>query len=104
MFSLNPAPTFVAPVTIAVPGKPAATLKMVFKHKTKDEAAAFFKDAATSDEKEAVQLLQIVAGWEDVDSPFSVEALERLLQNYHNAAQAIFQAYMDELTQARKGN
>lgn len=104
MFNLNPSPTFVAPVEIAIPGKPSAKLKIIFKHKTKAEAAAFFTEAARSEEKESVQLLGIVAGWEDVDSPFSVEALELLLQNYHNAAQAIFQSYMDELTQARKGN
>lgn len=104
IFKLNPDPTFEAPVVIAVPGKPAAKLRLIFRHKTRDEAKAFFERAANSDEKESTQLLEIVAGWVDVDAEFSEVALGQLLQNYHSAAQAIFEAYTGALTQARRGN
>lgn len=104
MFKLNPNPTFVGTATIAVPGGEAEKLRLVFKHKTRDEAAAFFERAAKSGEKESVLLMEIVAGWEDVDAEFSEEALETLLQNYHTSPRAIFDAYLDELTAARKGN
>lgn len=104
MFKLNPNPTFPGTATIAVPGGEAATLKLVFKHKTRDEAKAFFERAAKSDEKESALMLEVIAGWEDVDAPFSEENLALLLQNYHNAPNAIFQAYMAELSTARRGN
>lgn len=104
MFKINPNPTFPGTATIAVPGGEAATLKLVFKHKTRDQAKAFFENASKSDEKESKQLMEILAGWEDVDTEFSEASLDHLLQNYHNAASAIFEAYMVELTQARKGN
>ena len=104
MFKLNPNPTFVGTATIAVPGGEAEKLRLVFKHKTRDDAKAFFERAAKSDEPEAKLLLEIVDGWEGVDTDFSEAAIGALLQNYHPAAQAIFEAYMAELTAARRGN
>jgi hypothetical protein len=104
MFKLNPNPTFVGTASIAVPGGEAEKLRLVFKHKTRDDAKAFFERAAKSDESESKLLLEIIAGWEDVDAEFSEDALSQLLQNYHNAAQAIFEGYMAELTAARRGN
>lgn len=104
MFKLNPKPTFTGTALIAVPGGPAEKLKLVFKHKTRDESADFFSRAAKSEDPEAKTLLEIVAGWEDVDAEFSQENLAQLLQNYHNAVPAIFEAYTTELSTARKGN
>lgn len=114
MFKINPNPTFTATASIAVPGQQAAKLKLVFRHKTRADAKAFFErvsqemavedaggDAAARERK---VLEEIVAGWEDVDQPFTGEALEQLLQNYHNASTAILDTYMEQLTLARRGN
>lgn len=103
MFKLNPKPTFSAVVKIPVPGENAADLTIIFKHKRRDEVADFFQRAAAADTKDAI-LLEIVEGWKDVDTEFSPEALHDLVQNYHGAVQAIFDAYLIELSQARKGN
>ena len=46
MFKLNPKPTFVGTAVMAVPGGPAEKLRLVFKHKTRDEASAFFQAGA----------------------------------------------------------
>lgn len=104
MFKVNPNPTFPGTATIAVPGDEPEKLRLVFKHKTRDDAQAFFERAAKAEEPESKLLLEIVAGWEDVDEPFSEDAMRRLLQNYHNAPQAIFEAYTAELSGARRGN
>lgn len=104
MFKLNPNPTFAGTATIVVPGGEAEKLRLVFRHKTRDDAKAFFERAAKAEEKESTLLLEIIAGWEDVDAEFSEDALAKLLQNYHTAPSAIFEAYMAELTAARRGN
>lgn len=113
MFKITPNPTFKATVTIAVPGEQAAKLKLVFRHKTRDEAQSFFRrvaeeasadTGANAPARERKVLEEIVAGWEDVDQPFTGEALEELLRNYHNASTAILDTYMEQLTQARRGN
>lgn len=104
MFKVNPNPTFVGTATIAVPGGEPAKLRLVFKHKTRDEARDFFARAAKSEECPSVVLMEILAGWEDVDEAFSQAALKCVVQNYHTAPQAIFDAYLDELSAARRGN
>ncbi|CAG9177758.1 phage tail assembly chaperone [Cupriavidus pampae] len=114
MFKITPNPTFAATVEIAVPGEKAAKLKLVFRHKTRDQAKEFFhrvseeakngSDDGSPASRERKVLEEIVAGWEDVDQPFSGDALELVLLNYHNASSAILDAYMEQLTQARRGN
>ncbi|AQW29527.1 phage tail assembly chaperone [Ralstonia syzygii subsp. celebesensis] len=108
MFSINPKPTFAAEVAIPVAGGGTEKLQLVFKHKTRDEVKAFFAQAGAGagadDQSDADVLLEIVAGWEDVDVPFSREALDQLVQNYPSAPRAIFDTYLAELTGQRRGN
>lgn len=104
MFKVNPNPTFNGEAAIVAPGGEVVTLKLVFKHKTRDEAKAFFERAAKSDEKESKLVMEIVAGWEGADEPFSEENLAQVLQNYHGSPSAIFHGYMEALTTARRGN
>jgi hypothetical protein len=109
MFKIAPNPTFTADVPIPVPGGSTAKLKLVFKHKTREEIREYFArvgggtdtDAAESD---ADVLLEILAGWEDVDADFSRDALNLLLENYPAAPRAIFDTYLAELTGQRRGN
>ncbi|USE78906.1 phage tail assembly chaperone [Cupriavidus gilardii] len=116
MFKINPNPTFTATVTIPVPGGKPEKLKLTFRHKSRDQAKDYFdriaKEAAEAIEsgktddvaRERRALEEIVAGWEDVDQPFSGDALEQLLQNYHGAATAILDTFTTELNLARRGN
>lgn len=113
MFKINPNPTFTADAIIAVPGKPAAKLKLVFRHKTRAEVKEFcdrVAEAARSSTepevgtRDATLLQEIVAGWEEVDQPFTPENFALVLENYHTASQAIFDTYTSEITTARRGN
>ncbi len=104
MFKVNPEPTFPGAAVIAAPGGGEATLKLVFRHKTREAAQAYFERAAKGEEPEVVLMLEIVAGWEDVDMPFSAEALGQVLQNYHGAPKAIYEAYATALHGGRRGN
>lgn len=104
MFKIQPNPTFQATVKIPVPGGKTEGLVLVFKHKTRDETADFFSRAASYKGKDAKLMLEIIDGWQGVDADFSEDALMRLLQNYHGATKAIFDAYLEELGQARAGN
>ncbi|WP_247538437.1 phage tail assembly chaperone [Ralstonia pseudosolanacearum] len=106
MFSINPKPTFTAEADIPLAGGGTEKLQLVFKHKTRDEVKAFFEhvSAGADDQSDADVLLEIVAGWEDVDVPFSREALDQLVQNYPSAPRAIFDTYLGELTGQRRGN
>lgn len=104
MFQIDPNPTFTADADIPVAGGGTSKLTLVFKHKTKDEAREYFSRTSTDGEDDVGALLEIVEGWEDVDAPFSREALDRVLQNYPGAPRAIFGAYLAELMGQRRGN
>ncbi|NHZ89292.1 hypothetical protein F2P45_09740 [Massilia sp. CCM 8733] len=112
-FSLNVAPTFKAPVTITIPGGGEAEIMFTFKHRTRDEFKAFtenLKASADADDgtkgdgpKDADVLLDIASGW-DLDEPFDAASLDKLVQRYMGAAQAVIGAYFGELTGARAKN
>ncbi|MDF3837153.1 phage tail assembly chaperone [Cupriavidus basilensis] len=104
MFQINPDPTFVGTVKIPAAGGKEQELRLVFKHKTRDEAKEYFQRATDSDASDTKLLLEVIAGWEDVDAEFSEEALNRLIQNYQAAPRAIFEGYLAELQVARLGN
>lgn len=106
MFSINPNPTFAAEVAIPVAGGGTEKLNLLFKHKRRDDVREFFARASegADGESDADVLLEIVEGWEDVDAPFSREALDQLVQNYPAAPRAIFDTYLAELTGQRRGN
>lgn len=111
-FKIKPDPTFTGTASIHVPGKGKESLKLVFRHKTAAEADEFYMRAASlvgegevpATKTMARYLLEVVAGWEDADQPFSEEAFTELLSNYPFAAGAIRDAFMDELGGARRGN
>lgn len=104
MFKITPKPTFEATVKIPVPGEKSADLKLIFKHKNRDAVNDFFDRAAKSTESDGVVLSEIVAGWKDVDTEFSPDALTEVCQNYHGAVPAIFESYCNELRTARTKN
>lgn len=111
-FKVKPNPTFVGKAMVHVPGEGPKKLSLVFKHKTAPEADEYYRrGAALSTSGEPVtptvfakHLREVVDDWLDVDTPFSDEAFVDFLANYPLAAQAINEAYFDELGGARRGN
>lgn len=104
MFKLNPSPQFDASVAIPVPGKEPQTLVLVFKHMNREETAAYFTGIAKSEKIVASTLMGIVAGWKNVDAEFNEENLQKLIDNYHGAVKAIYEAYGTELAEGRRKN
>lgn len=102
IFKLNPEPTFRASVAIPVAGGDPMNLDVEFRHKTRDEAKAWFGSFAGRSDADC--LMDIVAGWHNCETAFSRESLDTLLQNYAQASGAILDAYTRELTGARLGN
>ena len=111
-FKIKANPTFVCEARVHVPGEGPKSLKLVFKHKTSEEAADYYRRAADlssdgaqpSSREFANYLLEVVEGWRDVDTEFSPDAFVELLANYTFAARAIHEAYFEELSGARRGN
>jgi len=99
-FSLTPNPTFKAKVGIPVPGEGAALVEFTFKGRTREQLKELL------DDKEGLKIdavMQMVSGWE-LDDPFDKEHVEKLLDNYLGAFDAIQDTYLRELTEARTKN
>lgn len=104
MFKINPAPTFTVPVEITVPGEAQkASLTVTFKHMGRKARKEYFKERLGKDD-DAEILSGIIVGWEGVDTPYSRDALEALLDNYELAATEIMHAYGAALTGAAEKN
>lgn len=105
MFKITPNPTFPAEIAIPVPGGGKEKLKLVFKHKNREQLEEYIERSrgATPDEEPSL-LMEIIDGWQDVDQEFSREALAELLRNHHGAGFHIFDGYLEELTGRRRGN
>lgn len=108
MFKIDPAPTFECDVALTLPGKQqTATLPLTFRHKTKRELAAFLNPAKPRTDIEL--LSEIIVGWgvenaQEQPVKYSAEALEHLLDQYPSAALQIHEAYVRELSEARRKN
>lgn len=110
MFKINPNPTFKADVQLTVIGSTEpAKLVVTFKHKGRKALADWvalpkkMADAGTPI-KDADYLDEVIADWEGVDAPYSVEALDTLLDAYQPAGQELFEAYIRALTESRAKN
>jgi hypothetical protein len=104
MLKLKANPTFKAQVQIPVPGGKPVPMTFEFKHMGKDAYTSFIereKAVARTDEE---AIMDIAVGWDGADAPFSAEAVHDLCDNYHGAATAIVETFIDQLTQARRGN
>lgn len=99
---LNPNPTFTSPVNIPTP-EGDAQIRVVFKYRDRAQLAEFMA-FATKCEKDVDVMMELIEGWYDVDTPFSREAVEMLMRNYHASARAVLSTYISELTQQKVGN
>ena len=106
MFVLQPNPTFKKDVTIPTPGGSEQVLTLVFKYRDADELAAL--TASLGDEANPREdldiLLDMVAGWEDVDAKFNKEAFAKLLKNYPLAKREIFESYFKAYYEGKEKN
>lgn len=108
MFTLEPNPTFTAPVSIPLPGGEAATIDITFRHMGREALRRFLDRVKDMPDAEAAE--EIIADWSGVaaaggdPSPSSAENIMALLDNYHGAALAILQTYIRELTGQRVKN
>lgn len=98
---LQPEPTFRAKVGIAVPGGAPVDVEFTFKYRNRDEVQAFID--ASKERDNVATILEMCTGWELTD-PFNAETVAQLALNYIAAPEAIFVAYLDELTRAARKN
>lgn len=114
MFQLNPNPTFSFTAQITVPGGEAQPLALIGRHKGRtalDEWIGLPKRLAESGAPimDADYIGQVLDGWQVATSdgvavPYSIEALQVLLDGYPAAAGEIFAAYLRALTESRAKN
>lgn len=106
MFTIDPNPTFVLPVDLPVPGKPPVAVKFRFRHMDNEAYWAMLEESRQKKEPAAEFLARFVDGWEgeNINAPFSAEALNKLVKNYPKSAKAIFAAFEHELIGALEKN
>ncbi|MDY0746569.1 phage tail assembly chaperone [Paucibacter sp. R3-3] len=97
--SIKAAPTFTAEVKIPRPEGPPLVIKFDFKHRGRKEFAQFRESLEGSARVDHEVMMDIACGWHDVEEPFSAKAVKDLLDGHHQAARAITDTYIAELTQ-----
>jgi hypothetical protein len=103
MLKLIANPTFIAKVEIPAPGGPVS-IKMEFKHMTKDAYNAFLKADSEAGKNDQDTIMDIAVNWFNVEGDFTKENVAELCQQYHAAPRAIVETFVRELTQYRLGN
>ncbi len=103
MLKLQPDPTFTAKVDIPTPWG-AQTIKMDFKYRDAEEFEAFTKAESENTRANEEVIMDIAAGWHNVDGEFNAENVKLLCKKYHQAAKAIVDTWIMQNTQARLGN
>jgi hypothetical protein len=103
MFKLQPNPTFKTKVAISVAGeKRQPEIEVEFKYLSKERVKEYFDGLQGKTDAEA--LGEIIVGWSGVDEPYSITALELLIDNYPAAAADLFEAFRRELLEAKRKN
>lgn len=109
MFKLNPAPEFIAPVLLSVPGMPEPLqISVTWRYKNATALLAWRKSAAGK--TDVAFLHEVIVGWSGVqaadgtEEPYSLTALGTLHDNYPNALQELYNAYLAELQESKTKN
>jgi hypothetical protein len=98
---LNPDPTFSAPVTLPVPGKPSVEVEFTFKHRSREELHAFIE--VSGERADADTIMEMCTGWELTDA-FNKDNVGLLVSNYIGAPRRIFDTYVEQLVKGREKN
>jgi hypothetical protein len=107
MFNLNPSPTFKAPVPLSVPGqdKPLEVV-FVFRHKTRTAMEKWLTRFVSGPSADV--LGEVIEGWElkrDGEAvAYSHTALAELCESYTPSMGEISDAYILEITRAKRKN
>lgn len=99
--SLNPNPTFQASVDMPLHGGGVSAVLFTFKHKSRTEFLAWRENLAGK--RDADVIADLVTAW-DLDDEYTPENVDRLLEGYGGASQAIVAAYVSEILQAKRKN
>lgn len=99
--TLKAAPTFKAHVDIPVPGRRAEKVEFTFRHRTREDLAAWLD--ALEDKSPADVVLEAASGWE-LEEPFDKDHVEELLSNYLGSFRSLLDTYLQELAGARAKN
>lgn len=107
MFNLNPSPTFTALVPLSVPGMAQPLeVSFTFKHKTRTAMEKWITNFVAKPTPEILQ--EVIAGWglrrDGEPVAYSFTALSELLENYTPAMGEISDAYILEITRAKRKN
>lgn len=100
-FKLKANPTFRAKVAIHVPGGESGEIEFEFRHKARDDLKAFLSKADKRKPEDVI--MDIAVGW-DADAEFGKDSVTLLTQQFHAAAGAIVDKYLDELMGRKLGN
>lgn len=103
MLKLKPNPTWTTAVAIPAPGGDV-TIKVEFKHMTRDGYQAFIKNEAELVRSDEDAIMDIAVGWFNVEGEFTKENVRELCQQYHAAPRAIVETFIRELTQFKEKN
>jgi hypothetical protein len=125
MIQFNPNPTFVAAISVSLPGQvagavagapaPTAEITFTFRHQGRKALDAWI--AAPAEAVKAAKplsdtefLVQVIADWAGVlgedgaQVPYTPAALGQLLDAYPPAAREIYSGYIDALTESHTKN
>lgn len=98
--SLNPSPTFTAPVEIPLPDGVVAKQVFTFKHRTREQLNELLANKEITDPD---LIAAMCTGW-DLDEEFSSDNIKLLCSNYMMAPRLILNVYTASLIEGRKGN
>jgi len=99
--SLKIDPTFPVTVTIPKAGSEPVQIKLICKHRTKDDLMKFVD--ARVEKSDAESILDMATGW-DLDDEFSAENIDDMCQKYMAAPIEIYKAYLSALAGERTKN
>ena len=100
-FALKANPTFVSTVGFPIAGGDPVKVAVTFRHRTKTQLDEFIR--SREGRTDTATFLEMVAAW-DLDDEFNAANVEILLENHIGVAVAAYQAYIEELVRARRGN
>lgn len=103
MLKIQADPTFTSKVTVPTPNGPV-DIKVEFKHMDADEYEEFINNEANKARSNEASIMDIAVGWSGVDGEFTSENITKVCKQYHQAARAIVEKWVKDLTQAKVEN
>lgn len=105
MFRITPNPTFSSPVSLSLPGSDVGqVLQVTWRHKRKREIGAALEGNVTEFLRSVIESWSGIVDEHDKPVPYSVEALDILLDAYPSSGAELIQAYMRQIADARAKN